>query len=268
MIGGIKVIVISGSDAGQINQLALSGLERSILQKKQNSRIVYRYDSPEALKFELAMRASIVNAAKAMQASGVRFETFENSKCNERYWTRTSTGGFQLKNGMSPSYAINDIFINGNLYGFECATAIVIIWYKAVLDMIGTAAFDAYFTRLYLRDWNHDSDLWLISTHDNKEVFPGDVLYFKNPDHDPETPEWQGENVVLLADNLYFGHGIGIESGEEIIAALNKARAPGSRRSAYLTDLVVFPNFEYIRRLSSARIEELILLASSRLIEV
>ncbi|MFX3635823.1 MAG: protein-glutamine gamma-glutamyltransferase [Candidatus Pristimantibacillus sp.] len=260
--------MISGSDVGQINQMALSEQERSILQSKQNSPIVYRYDSAEALRFELAMRASIVNAAKAMQASEVRFETFENSKCNERYWTRTSTGGFQLKNGMSPSDAINDIFINGNLYGFECATAIVIIWYKAVLDMIGKAAFDAYFTKLYLRDWNHDSDLWLISTNDNKEIFQGDVLYFKNPDHDPETPEWQGENVVLLADNLFFGHGIGIETGEDIIAALNKARFPGARRSAYLSDLVVFPNFEYIRRLSTTRIEELLLLGNNRLIEV
>ncbi|MFF2482263.1 protein-glutamine gamma-glutamyltransferase [Paenibacillus sp. NPDC058071] len=252
------MIIISGRNAEQvINQLPLTGLERKIAMGKMNSPVAYRYDSPEALQFELTTRQSIVNAARALQASDAAFAIFEKSYCNLRYWTRTANGGFQLNPGVRPSDAINDIFRNGDKYGFECATAIVIIWYKAVLDVVGETVFNAYFNNLYLRDWNHDSDLWLISTHSSDESYPGDVLYFKNPDYDKDTPEWQGENVVLLDDNLYFGHGIGIESGEDIIRSLNKMREPGSTRSAHLSDLVVYPNFENLRRLAARITAEL-----------
>ncbi|MFF2092831.1 protein-glutamine gamma-glutamyltransferase [Paenibacillus sp. NPDC058174] len=245
------MIVISGVNTEQaIQQMPLSELEKEIVRDKQMSPVVYRFDSPEALRFELAMRQSIVNAAKALHDSDASFAIFEKSRCNSQYWTRTDSGGFQLKNGVRPSDAIRDIFTNGKQYAFECATAIVITWYKAILDVIGDDAFNLYFTNLYLRDWNHDSDLWLISTHDSKESFPGDVLYFKNPDHNVNTPEWQGENVVKLNGNLFFGHGVGIETDDDMIAALNKAREPGSNTPAYLSDLVVFPNFEYLRRLS------------------
>jgi len=247
------VLQISGSDAHQINQLSMTEVERNILQGKQNSPVVYRYDSAAALAFELKVRNNIVNAAKALQASGVSFATFAKSRCNEQYWNLTDNGGFRMKSSVLPSDAIRDIFNNGDKYAFECATAIVIILYKAILDTIGASTFNTYFTPLYLRDCNHDSDLWFITSHDNKEAYPGDVLYFKNPDHNTETPEWQGENVVKLADNLYFGHGIGIETSEGMIEALNSAREPGSTESAYLMDLVVHPNFDYLRNLSSRR---------------
>lgn len=244
------MILVSGTNTFELNPLTLSELERRILQAKQRSQVVYRYPSVEALEFEMKMRTHIVEAAKALYAGGANFATFAGSKCNEEYWIRTENGGFQLRGGVLPSVGINDIFENGHLYGFECAGAIIIILYKAVLDTVGEAVFNAYFQNLFLRDWQYDRDLSLITTYDKNEAYPGDVLYFKNPEHDPETPEWQGENVVMLDDNLYFGHGIGIESGQDIIAALNRMRTPESTISAYLQDLVVHPDFEYLRSLS------------------
>ncbi|MBD2871333.1 protein-glutamine gamma-glutamyltransferase [Paenibacillus arenilitoris] len=243
------MIVVAGSDSFQINPIALTELERDILREKRRSPVVYRYPSLDALEFELKMRYHIVEAAKAMYASGVSFATFDESRSNERLWIRTANGGFQLRRGVLPSEGINDIFINGELYAFECAGAIIIMLYKAALDTLGDAEFNAHFQNLYLRDWQHDRDLSLITTSNLDEAYAGDVLYFKNPDHDPETPEWQGENVVKLDDNLYFGHGIGIESGQDMIAALNRMRRPGSRVSAYLQDLVVHPDFEALRML-------------------
>lgn len=244
------MILVAGSNSFGLNPFTLSELERRMLLDKQNSRVVYRYPSEDALEFELKMRTHIVEAAKALYAGGANFATFAGSKCNEQYWTRTENGGFRLKRGVRPSDGINDIFINGHLYGFECAGAIIIILYKAVLDTVGEAVFNAYFQNLFLRDWQYDRDLRLITTYNKYEAYPGDVLYFKNPDHDPETPEWQGENVVMLDDNLYFGHGIGIEPGQDIVAALNRMRREGSIRSAYLQDMVVSPDFEYLRSLS------------------
>ncbi|WP_419876137.1 protein-glutamine gamma-glutamyltransferase [Candidatus Pristimantibacillus sp. PTI5] len=244
------MILVSGSPEFTMNPLTLTELERRMLRAKQNSEVVYRYPSVDALEFELKMRTHIVEAAKALYASGVSFATFEGSKCNEQYWTRTENGGFQLRGGVLPSVGINDIFENGHLYGFECAGAIIIILYKAVLDTVGDAVFNAYFKNLFLRSWQYDRDLNLITTYNKNEAYPGDVLYFKNPEHDPETPEWQGENVIMLDTDLYFGHGIGIESGQEIINALNRMRRENSTISAYLQDLVVHPDFEYLRGLS------------------
>nr|WP_232243027.1 protein-glutamine gamma-glutamyltransferase [Paenibacillus sp. GSMTC-2017] len=236
----------------------LSELEKKILRQKQSSPVMYQYPSVDALIFELKMRTHIVEAAKALYASGVSFGTFSNSRANEKYWIRTPDGGFLLRPGVQPAAAVNDIFENGHQYAFECAGAIIIILYKAVLETIGNASFNTYFPNLFLRDWQHDQDLQLITSNDLSETYPGDVMYFKNPQHDPATPEWQGENVIKLDDNLFFGHGIGIGSGQEMIAQLNRARAPGSTVSAYLQDLVLRPNFEIIRGISMREVEEVL----------
>ncbi|GLX67299.1 protein-glutamine gamma-glutamyltransferase [Paenibacillus glycanilyticus] len=245
------MLQISGSDAGQIDPSALTPVEREVLQGKQSSPVVYQYDSMNALRFELRLRDRTVNAAKMLQNSRADFAVFRNSRCNPQFWTRTDNGGFQMNPGVQPSDAINDIFQNGELYGFECATAIVIVLYKAVLDTIGAQMFNSLFNPLYLRDWNHDSDLWFITTQNKNESYPGDVMYFRNPDHDRDTPEWQGENVVKLSEDLFFGHGIGIETSEEIINALNKMREPFSTQSAYLDDLVVHPNFKHLQQIAA-----------------
>lgn len=240
----------------QIPRRMLTELEWKILRRKMNSPVMYRYPSLDALIFELKLRSNIVDAAKAMYASGVSFATFSNSRCNERYWIRTPNGGFLLRPGVPPSVGVNDIFENGHLYAFECAGAIIIMLYKAVLETIGDAAFNRHFQNLFLRDWQTDRDLRLITSYDLSETYPGDVLYFKNPDHDPSTPEWQGENVIMLDDNLFFGHGIGIGTAQEMIAQLNRARRPGSMVSAYLQNLVLRPDFEGVRMLTMREDEE------------
>ncbi|RJE84400.1 protein-glutamine gamma-glutamyltransferase [Paenibacillus sp. 1011MAR3C5] len=234
----------------------LTELERKTLRQKQGSPVMYGYRSLEALLFELKMRTNIVEAAKAMYQSGVSFATFSNSRCNGRYWIRTPDGGFLLRPGVPPSVGVRDIFEQGHLYAFECAGAIIIMLYKAVLETIGEAAFNRHFQRLFLRDWQYDRDLRLTTSNNLNETYAGDVMYFKNPDHDPGSPEWQGENVIKLDDNLFFGHGIGIGTGQEIIAQLNRARVPGSMVSAYLQDLVLRPDFEAVRMLTMREDEE------------
>ncbi|WP_195574664.1 protein-glutamine gamma-glutamyltransferase [Paenibacillus sp. 1001270B_150601_E10] len=247
------MIYVAGSADFQLDESQLTYLERRILDEKRRSNEIYVYSSPASLIHELKVRSQIVAAANELSRSGVNFADFNRSKSNPVYWNRTANGGFQLVSGQSPSDAIRDIFNNGPLYAFECATAIIIIMYKAVLETIGKEAFDRYFTDLYLRDWNVDSDLRFVTHHNNQAVYPGDVLYFENPDHDPLQPWWQGENVVMLDRDLYYGHGIGVGSGEEIIQELNQYRKRGARTSAFLSDIVLMPDYEYIRRLMENR---------------
>lgn len=94
-----------------------------------------------------------------MNDSNVHFARFKSSRCNPQYWHLSSVGGFLLKRGVKPSDAIQDIYLNSSLYAFECATGMVIIFYYAVLNLIGESLFNQLFQRIYLYSWHADSDL-------------------------------------------------------------------------------------------------------------
>jgi protein-glutamine gamma-glutamyltransferase len=81
-----------------------------------------------------------------------------------------------------------------------------------------------------------------------------DIVYFRNPDHAPSKPEWQGENAVMLGGDLFYGHGIGITTSEIIIDSLNEERVPGSNISAFLTNESIHPDFNYLQRLSTGAV--------------
>jgi protein-glutamine gamma-glutamyltransferase len=220
-------------------------LEGKIANAMFDSSETYKYSSVDQLKFELSLRASIVNAAKDLSRSGIGFRDFRKSKANPDYWQRTSEGGFQLQSGVKPYDAINDIYKNGSLYGTECATAMVIVFYKALADVLPEELFNKMFSDIYLMDWQHlDSDLGISTTKRPADYFPGDSRYFKNPDVDPLTPQWQGENVIDLGGGRYYGHGIGITSANSIIDALNSARVDDSDTPAYLMDQVERPDYK------------------------
>lgn len=243
------MIQLSGMPFQQSDQWSSDSIERMILQRMMEDTVVYSYQSIDELTFELKLRKNIIVSAKAMNQSNVLFESFSNSRCNPQYWHLTSAGGFLLLNGVKPSDAIQDIYRNSSQYAFECATAILIIYYHAVLNVLGESLFNQFFQNIYLYGWHDDPDLGLNAIY-TIHFLPGDVVYFKNPDFDPQTPYWRGENAVVLEDGMYFGHGLGIMTAEQMISALNQTRKPGANQSAYLTDKVGRPSFNYLAKLS------------------
>jgi protein-glutamine gamma-glutamyltransferase len=244
------MIVIAGSGSGNlVDTSGWTTLEKEIYLQKKNSASTYAYDSYDELRFELTLRSKIVEAARALLASKAHFVSFKKSRCNWKYWIRTEQGGFQLRPNVPSSAAIRDIFVSGGLYAFECATAMVIVLYKAMLDTIGEARFNGLYGDLLLYDWNYDTDLHLITIDTNDESFSGDILYFKNPDFSLDTPEWQGENVVKLAHNLYYGHGIGNKSQQQMINELNGHRRPNSKQSAFLKNQATYPDYKFLAQL-------------------
>lgn len=216
--------------------------EAHIFEELQKSELPHYYQSWKQLKFELLLRRNIIEAARELDKSGAEFAVFYQSKFNEQYWTKTRSG-YKLRPNVLPSEAIEDIFKNGNKYSFECSTAIVIIYYYAVLKSINRAAFNLLFQNLLVWDWSYDEDL-RIQTRVGTEFIPGDVLYFHNPDY--LNPVWIGENTVYLGSNSYFGHGIGIGTKEEIIRALNTLRKPNSKKSAYILSQYSRLDFPYL----------------------
>lgn len=211
-----------------------------------NSSEVHRYVHSRELLFELMLRENMINSANALNESEVEFSVFQTSKFHSVYWSKTSRG-YMLKPNVLPSDAIKDIFHNGSEYGFECSTAIVVIFYYAVLQSIDERAFNRLFNHLLVWDWSYDEDLGII-TKVGSDFIPGDVMYFYNPDY--HNPVWIGENVVFLGEDKYFGHGIGIGTAEEMIKALNTLRKTDATRSAHLIHQHSRLNFKYLSQFS------------------
>ncbi len=243
------MILIAGRpfDAAPImNDYPRGSVEQQLLSIMSQSSQTYDFDSLSQLKFELWMRDETVNSAKALYNSGLGFSVFHKSKCSPVYWDRMPNGGFRLREGADTARAIEDIFINGSEYATECATAMMIVYYKALLSIFKQNAFNKLFPTLILMNW-HAIDPLLKEVGKPRKVEDflfGDRGYFKNPDVDPKTPEWQGENVIVLPDALYYGHGIGISTYEDIINALNSNRKKGASQSAYFLDTASHPDFK------------------------
>lgn len=229
---------------------------------KAASPVVFSYRSLHHLRFEMETRAAIVAAAEMLSRSGMRFADFPFARCNERLWTLTNLGGFRIRDGVPPAAGIRDIFANGPMYATECATATVIAVYKGVLDSIRESDFNRVFAGVLLYNWHLDNDLRL--TQRTGEAFPGDLQYFNNPDVNPETPQWRGENVVKIWENLYYGHPVGIVSGEAVIDGLNRVRRPFSFVSAYLTDMVLQPDYAYLSQFAPGHARKIIADIGSR----
>lgn len=246
------MIQLAGIPFQQNDMWASGSMERMIIQWMNEDTVVYSYPFIGELSFEVMLRKNIILSARAMNQSSVQFEVFAHSRCNPQYWHLTGSGGFLLQKGVKPSEAIQDIYLNSSQYAFECATAKIIIYYHAVLNTVGASLFNQLFPNIYLYSWHTDTDL-RIKPHYTGHFLPGDVVYFQNPDFDPQTPEWRGENAVVLGDGTYFGHGLGIKTAEQIIHALNQMRTTGAKQSAYLTNVVARPSFKHLAKLSMSQ---------------
>jgi len=240
------MIIISNEPAHADAISSEGSIERDIINILSLSQVEYRYDSVEQLKFELILRKEIINASNELYRSQFSFKVFREAMCNQDYFELTRQGGFLLKDKVKASDAIADIFINSDKYGTECATAMVIVYYKALLNIFPEDVFNEMFPSILLMNWHKiDKHLREIGiTSDTNDFLPGDRRYFANPDVDPLIPEWQGENTIDLGNGLYYGHGIGIHTADTIIAELNKNRKDDSEKSAYLMDSVGRPNFK------------------------
>jgi protein-glutamine gamma-glutamyltransferase len=116
-----------------------------------------------------------------------------------------------------------------------------------MLRVFSGSTFNRLYSDIYLMNWQHiDRDLAIQDSSSAADQLPGDARYFINPDVNPVTPEWQGENVFYLGNGQYYGHGIGIADADTIIRALNNARKPRATRSAYLLDSVKRQNYAFL----------------------
>lgn len=251
------MITIGGNRLGDAGlSYAPDSVEHAVLSAMREGAGTYAYDTLPQLQFELLLRREIVQAATRLHRSGIGFAVFNSSRCNPAYWDRSANGGFQLKGGVSPAKAIADIFADGAEYATECATAMMIVYYGALLAVFGEARFDKIFRDIYLMNW-HIADPRLKAAGTPKaaeQLLLGDRGYFANPDVDPQTPWWQGENVIVMPGGKYYGHGVGFVTAAQIIRALNGNRKADASQSAYLMESAGRPDFRRLAELDTTTV--------------
>lgn len=233
------------------NGIPQNSLQFKIFNIINESPNMMYYNSLDELDFEMKLRTAIVQASVELNESNFSFAVFRNSSCNEHYWRSTSNGGFQLRDDVSPSVAIIDIYKSSQLYATECATPMVIICYKALLSVYGDDLFDRLFPEIYLMNWSRlDKRIALFGQLSETSYYaPGDRCYFSNPDVRQDSLEYQGENAILLDQDTYYAPGMGITSANEIITALNQVRQSNATRSAFLRNTVGRLNYQSLYRL-------------------
>ncbi len=232
------------SNGTSINDIKLTSTENRIVAALKSSPTKYQYSDLRELQLELKLRKNIITASKEMNDGDAQFASFEHSYFNPTYWIKTRKG-YLLKEGKSPSEAIEDVFINSSQYAFQCVTSIVLIYYKTILDSIKKEYFNELFSSLLVWDHNYDKDLAMV-TYEGMDYIPGDVYYFYNPDF--EDPIWMGENAVFLEEDQYFGHGIGILTHDKMVETINTLRKKDAQKSAYLLNQVTRLRFsDFIR---------------------
>ncbi len=183
------------------------------------------------------LRAEMVAACHEMGRAKHAFSLIRDHHANPAFFSvRPEDGTFVLRAGVRASQALNDIFQNPRAYGFECATAMVIVYYRAMQRLLGDEDFDRVCADLVIGPWQQENHLERSHIRGPRaaELGPADYTYIRNHDVSPEgrAGGWQGENVIYLGDGLYYGHPFGVASADTIVQHLNDFRRSGATRSA------------------------------------
>lgn len=147
---------------------------------------------------------------------------------------------FIVKHSVSAANAFRRIFNMPQFYMIECMMACHIIFYKAILNMVGDAQFNKLFPNLVVSPYIDHMPLQRYvddylghakappNWESNLEI--GTRYYICNLDVSPSGSRAgkSGENVIYCGDGKFFGFPFGFKRGDEIIATLNEHRNPGS----------------------------------------
>lgn len=206
-------------------------------------RVALRGGSSRRLGAALAQRVllskGLVQAVRKLvdERGNVRiqFALLPQTRFDRRYF-RPDARSFVLKRGVSATQALDALFANPESYAMECATAISVIHYAGIReayreDTGSDALFNARFAdmRIGQLTMGAENDLRVARVNVYDAIQIGDHGYFQTPDVDPAARlgGWNGENVIYLGGDKYFGHPFGISDSRTIIQHLESVRIPG-----------------------------------------
>jgi len=222
--------------------------------------------SSDSLDFELKVRTNFVRAANELSESQLAFPSHADEGplikgLKLKHWETKGTG-ISLKKGSRPSQGIREIFEAARTEGVEaeCNTALHLVWYKGILD---SAVSEDQFDRLFdyrgtgqyefdISGYDSSSPGALLPRMPAADYLPGDYRFFENPQFNPKTPAWRGENVIQMPRGFY-GHPGGTKSKEEWISFLNKHRGEDAKLKAFLSDDAQRFDWDMLKRLMETK---------------
>lgn len=189
----------------------------------------------------LRLEAAMLAAGEAMAQAEHGFTLMEDGfEVNPALWepapykTGLDFSTFRSREGVRASEALQDLFLQPELYSFECATAKALAFHKGLLQLWGPEKFDRVFTplrlgpnelRVSLAPYVEFVGRGLLPDEKHRAALPvGAGVYFKNWGATQATRDigWGGENAIYLGGDQFWGHGIGIASESAILAALDE----------------------------------------------
>jgi hypothetical protein len=258
-LGGFSPVVGSlyGKDAFVIDVTGQEGsadgrLDRNDLIKYKDANGNWQIRRVGDDIYEIQSRTATVQASKDMNArmkdGSVTFQgDMSRQQYNPRYWQQAvgpdGQPYWQVRPGVNPSDAINDVFRNTGergKYQIDCAASTNLALMKAKLDTMGAEDFNREFNGFAIRGWetysvDRATGQWnfdinggidnLTGSRDNltgkpENLKPGDLVYFTNPNVREGSSANQGENAIFLGFDasgqpLFFGNPIGIVAGTQ-----------------------------------------------------
>ncbi len=159
---------------------------------------------------------------------------------NSEFWETQGAYAGVVREDVRPSEAIDDIVLNGSEYMYECATAMVAVYYLALKNHMGAEAFDEAFQGMALSGWYMPENMREV-TRDGVPSAPGERGYIENDATlEGDALGWTGENVIYVGKSdagepLYYGHPFGLSTEEEIISFLKEYSADSGSEPHLLT---------------------------------
>ena len=179
-------------------------------------------DSWETLYKEIA--GEIVHIPKGMPEKGKIYEVAPILQALEKQIRNNivaATKSLNANFGKVQYFDLNwqgdelDRFFHEGRGPLECHHAVLVVVAKGVMDTVGKSVFNDLFT---LRSFKKPDGQYLmqVKASDIKSMQLGDWGYIKNdPRYDSRLGSLQGENIIKLGDDQFWGHGIPVPSTEE-----------------------------------------------------
>jgi hypothetical protein len=162
----------------------------------------------------------------------LEFSLLPQTHFDDRYF-RPDGRSVILRAGVRASQALDALYRDAEAYGMAGATAISVIHYQAIRwayhHVTGSdELFDRQFRdmRIGQLGMGTENDLRAARENVGGEIQIGDHGYFSTPDVDPvaRLGGWNGENVIHLGGDAYFGHPFGISDARTIVSHLEAVR--------------------------------------------
>jgi hypothetical protein len=203
----------------------------------------YSFDSNEQMGREVRVRAAAIKGMEEVHKGCCNYAPAgKTGYLDSAYWDKQGSYQFTLKTklpaGKQPSDAVEAIFKPAAGTLLECNSTMVAIQYRAMLTLLGAAAFNKKFAggAGLIISPHHvppagvaQHPIWSkglykeITITGEKDLLPGDWVYFKNiADYIDKHPggAWSGEHAMYLGNHMFRGFGVKAMSQADLDAEL------------------------------------------------